>query len=174
MTFYFGKNKPLFIWRAQWKNDLTLFWYTFYSQNKTEQSGENWIEIFKFLVLVFCFLFWSITRLIFFLFVFHFVNQNLFSPDCLVWIFLSEKYHYSFFLMDIFGLSIPWGLHMWRHQPKAVTWVHLKIWIFPHFFTVYILNNVFCKFQVIQAENDFGISNFPLCCLKYNFWHKPI
>ena len=37
------------------------------------------------------------------------------------------------------------------------------------FFTVDILNNVFCKFQVIPAENDFGISYFPLCCPKYNF-----
>ena len=34
------------------------------------------------------------------------------------------------------------------------------------FFTVYILNNVFCKFQVIPAENDFGISYFPLMLSK--------
>ena len=45
---------------------------------------------------------------------------------------------------------------------------------FSNFLTVYILNNVFCKFQVIPAENDFGISYFPLCCPKYNFWDKPI
>ena len=52
--------------------------------------------------------------------------------------------------------------------------VHLKIWFSSHFFTVYILNNVFCKFQFIPAENDFGISNFPSCCPKYNFWDKAI
>ena len=46
-------------------------------------------------------------------------------------------------------------------------------WFF-HFFTVYILNNVFCKYQVIPAENDCGICYFPLCCPKYNFWDKPI
>ena len=37
------------------------------------------------------------------------------------------------------------------------------------FFTVDILNNVFCKFQVIPAENDFGISNFPLCSQNTTF-----
>ena len=51
--------------------------------------------------------------------------------------------------------------------------------VFEHFdffplFTVYILNNVFCKFQVIPAKNGFGIYNFPLCCPIYNFLDKPI
>ena len=40
---------------------------------------------------------------------------------------------------------------MWSHQAKAMTWVYLKIWLFFHLFTVYILNNVFCKFQVIHS-----------------------
>ena len=54
-------------------------------------------------------------------------------------------------------------LHMWSHQARAVTWVYLKIWTFSNFFTVYILN------KIIPAENDFGISCFPLCCPKYKF-----
>ena len=56
--------------------------------------------------------------------------------------------------------------HMWCHQAKPTTWVF--------FFCVHILNNVFCKFDVIPVENDFRISYFPLWCPKYHFWDKPI
>ena len=56
-------------------------------------------------------------------------------------------------VMYSYANNLPYK-QMWSHQAKAMTWVYLKIWIFFHFFTVYILNNVFCKFQVIPAEND--------------------
>ena len=40
---------------------------------------------------------------------------------------------------------------MWSYQAKAITWVYL-IFFCPFFLTVYILNNVFCKFQVISTK----------------------
>ena len=65
-------------------------------------------------------------------------------------------------------------LYMWSHQAKPTTWMYLKIRIFSHFLTVYILNNVFCKFQVIPAGNYFRMSNFLSWCPKYQFWDEPI
>ena len=54
-------------------------------------------------------------------------------------------------------------LYMWSHQAKAITWVYLEILIFFLFFHCLHIE------QCVPAENDFGISNFPLCCPIYNF-----
>ena len=43
--------------------------------------------------------------------------------------------------------------YMWPFQAKAITWVHLKIWILSHFLNVYILNNILCEFEVIPVKN---------------------
>ena len=68
--------------------------------------------------------------------------------------------------------------HYWNLEPilpyyveqnKSLVCISVILEFFFYFLYVYTLNNVFCEFKVVPAENDFLISNFPLWCPNHHF-----
>ena len=67
-------------------------------------------------------------------------------PDTVIWHCRTAwKSGHQRFLEQAWAF-LPQRVNMWSHQAKATTWVFFLNMYFFHFFTVYILSNVFCKF----------------------------